>query len=275
MIHSPVFQAFAGDVLSRRTAEIGMHLHAWTSPPLEPLTRDDTQALPYLIEYLPRVMREKVHALTVTIEDTLGIKVLSHRAGRWAFDERYAEILLDEGYAVDCSVTPLVDWRTTLGDPAGRGGIDYSAFPREAYWIDLRDISRPGTSGLLEVPVTIDSFRSAFTQRIVGAADALPRRLRADAHRVANRLSPVEVWLRPNGRNRKQLGRLVERVLQERRRYAQFVLHSSELMPGGSPTFPDSAAIERLYADVEYLFESIATRFRGTTLSEFHRGMLT
>ena len=41
-------------------------------------------------------------------------------------------------------------------------------------------------------------------------------------------------------------------------------------MPGGSPTFRDSRAIEQMYADLEQLFERIAKHFRPATLSEFH-----
>ena len=33
-----------------------------------------------------------------------------------------------------------------------------------------------------------------------------------------------------------------------------FMLHSSELMPGGSPTFRDAAAIEDLYVELEAVF---------------------
>jgi hypothetical protein len=278
MIRSAVFREFAIDVLSRGTAEIGMHLHAWNSPPLEPLTTDDTQTVPYLIEYQPRVMREKIHTLTATIEDTLQTKMVSHRAGRWAFDARYAEMLLDEGYRIDCSVTPLVSWRSSLGDPAGRGGSDYSGFPQEAYWVDLDDISRPGSSNLLEVPVTIDSFRSDVTARLVHGVDRLPRRLArlgSYTHRVVDRVSPPASWLRPNGRNGGPLRALTDRVVAEHRRYAQFMLHSSELMPGGSPTFPDDASIERLYDDLETLFESLHGRFQGATLTEFYEQMVS
>jgi peptidoglycan/xylan/chitin deacetylase (PgdA/CDA1 family) len=273
MIVSPTFQRFAADVIARRTAEIGMHLHAWNSPPFESLTSDDTRTNPYLIEYPPRVMRAKIHALTATLEDALGIKMVSHRAGRWAFDERYAEMLLDEGYRVDCSVTPLVSWKTTLGDPSGRGGSDYTAFPHDAYWVDLDDISRPGTSDLLEVPVTIASFRSGLTTRLVHAVDRLPPRLArvgAFAHRVADRVSPPTAWLRPTGNNDRRLCDVIDWVVHERRPYAEFMLHSSELMPGGSPTFRDRSAIEALYADLKLLFERIQGQFRGATLSEFH-----
>jgi hypothetical protein len=276
MVSSPVFRRFALDVIACGTAEIGMHLHAWNSPPLEPLTTDDVLVCPYLIDYPPRVMREKIHRLTATLEDALGVKMISHRAGRWAFDERYAEMVLDEGYRVDCSVTPLVSWKTTLGDPSGQGGSDYTDFPGEPYWVDLDDISRPGTSDLLEVPVTIVSFRSSPTNRIVRLADRLPAslaRVRALTQRVVDRASPPAVWLRPSGNNGGRLCDLVDRVLEDRRLYAEFMLHSSELMPGGSPTFPDDASIERLYADLELLFARVGRVFHGVTLSEFHDEM--
>jgi hypothetical protein len=48
------------------------------------------------------------------------------------------------------------------------------------------------------------------------------------------------------------------------------MLHSSELMPGGSPTFRNEASIERLYEDLEALFEAAAGRFQGATMSEFY-----
>src|SRR4029077_2879106 len=104
---------------------------------------DDRAFQPYLVEYSDRVMRDKIRAVTGTLEDTFGVKMVSHRAGRWGFDERYATMLVEEGYLVDCSVTPLVSWKRTRGDPARGGGPDYTAFPQHAYWLDLADISRP------------------------------------------------------------------------------------------------------------------------------------
>jgi hypothetical protein len=185
-------------------------------------------------------------------------------------------MLLDEGYRVDCSVTPLVSWATTAGDPMGRGGTDYTNFRHDPYWVDLDDISRPGTSKLLEVPVTIFSFRSGLVDRLVGMLDRLPNQLarpRGLARRVADRLSPPAAWLRPTGRNRRALLDLIERVIDERLPHAEFMLHSSELMPAGSPTLPDGASIDALYADVEILFQRIQRRFRPATLSEFHDEM--
>jgi hypothetical protein len=273
MIMSPTFRRFAADVLARGTAEIGMHLHAWDSPPLVTLTPSDGTSHPYLIEYPPSAMRQKIRQLTALLEDSLGVKMMSHRAGRWAFDERYAQMLVDEGYKVDCSVTPFVSWTATPGAPGGKGGSDYVNFPRVPYWVDLCDISKPGESPLLEVPVTIVRLRSDRTQRLVDAASRLPShrsRLSRPIQRAANRVSPSEAWLRPSGKNLPRLLKVIDKVRQEGLPYGQFMIHSSELMPGGSPTFRSGASIEKLYRDLEVLFEKINRQFEPATLSEFY-----
>ena len=48
------------------------------------------------------------------------------------------------------------------------------------------------------------------------------------------------------------------------------MLHSSEFMPGGSPNFKTGEDIEKLYSDLEILFQIIATNFSGMTLNEFY-----
>src|SRR5262249_55521079 len=141
MAMSDPFVEFGRDVLARGAGEIGMHLHAWNSPPLVPLTGDDFRFQPYLVEYPEPVMREKIATMTRLLEDRFDRVILTHRAGRLGFDGRYAAILLREGYRVDCSVSPGLDWRGTLGDPDGKGGSDYSAFPDRPYFFDPSDIA--------------------------------------------------------------------------------------------------------------------------------------
>ena len=46
------------------------------------------------------------------------------------------------------------------------------------------------------------------------------------------------------------------------------MIHSSELMPGGSPNFPTERSIERLYETLESLFAFAAARFRPVTMGE-------
>jgi len=266
MARCPVFVELARDARARGTAEVGMHLHAWDSPPLEPLTADDLHHHPYLIEYPEPIMRRKIAHLTGLLEDTFGVKMTSHRAGRWAFDATYAELLMEHGYTVDCSVTPHVSWRGHAGAPGGAGGSDYRDFPEEPYLIARQRPGGAGTAALLEVPVTIRERGDALSRWLEGrTAERNPVR------RVVNRLRPFRAWLRPNGWNRRSMLWLVERVAEERAPCAEFMLHSSEFMPGGSPTFPDERSIESLYRDLECLFAAVRGRFVGATLKEFHR----
>lgn len=270
MVQNPTFREFGQDLLTRRAGEIGMHLHAWNSPPLVPLTTDDDHYHPFLIDYPEEQMREKVKVLTYTLEDCFGVKMVSHRAGRWSFNEKYARILVDHGYSVDCSVTPYVSWASTPGDPAGNGGTDFSRFPDTAYFVDLNDIRRPGDSPLLELPVTIVPLSYSG---LLGASRRLLTHHRFGA-RIANHFLPPFLWLRPTGRNRKDLLHILAIVRREQRAYIELCLHSSELMLGGSPTFPSRESIEALYDDLEELFTAAQGVFEGHTLRDYY-GRLT
>jgi hypothetical protein len=267
MANTPAFREFGQDVLRRRVGEIGMHLHAWNTPPLVPLTGDDLRYQPYLMEYPPRLLEEKVRVMTGVLEEQFGVRPVSHRAGRWGLDAAYAHVLLDRGYRVDCSVTPGVSWRQHLGDPRGHGGPDYTAYPHEAYLVDLDDIRRPGRSPLLEVPVTIvpSPWRlAARARQYVGGA-----RL---ARRVLDRFLPTHHWLRPTARNRGRLTTTLEAALAAGPGHLELMLHSSELMPGGSPSFPTADAIEEMYRGLADLFAAASRRCIPATLAEFYAG---
>jgi hypothetical protein len=245
------YRAFAKDVLARGQGEVGLHIHAWNSPPLVPLTPDDYRHQPYLTEYPEALLREKVQFMTEQLEHTFGLKMLSHRGGRWAFDAVYARALVDDGYLVDCSVTPHVSWRHCKGDPAGIGGPDHSGAPEQPYFIEFG----PEEPRLLEVPMTI--LRRARRGPELWLRKALGRQ----PHRTD--------WMRPTGHNLRRLLRVVDDVIAQGRDHLEFSLHSSEFMPGGSPTFRTERDIERLYVDLEILFERASRHFVGETLSGF------
>lgn len=270
MAMSDVFVDFARDVVSRGAGEVGMHLHAWNSPPLEALTSDDFWHQPYLIEYPDRVMREKIRAVTRLLEDRFGRKMVSHRAGRWAFDGRYAAMLLDEGYLVDCSVTPGVDWSAMPGAPGGKGGSDYSSFDPNPHFLGGADAAAAPAKALLEVPMTVIPGRlyrfSPWLYRIPGL------------RRVARRISPARRWLCPvpllEKRNDGAMLGLARQARRARPAHLQFMLHSSDLMPGGSPYSGSAQDVERLYACLEALFGELSTWCRGMTLAEFREHWL-
>lgn len=255
MAVSDAFVEFGKDLLSRGKGEIGMHLHAWNSPPIIALTHDDSRNKPFLIEYPEETMRAKIDFMTKLLQDTFLTRITSHRAGRWAMNEHYAQTLIEFGYLTDCSVTPHVDWHGTLGNPNGRGGSDYHDFPTTPYFIDPRDIRKPGNSPLLEVPMTVSKRCPAALRPLSNVFRQILR----------------NQWLRPNGHNREAMISQVIDAAVDGGPYLEFMLHSSELMPAGSPTFRDARSIEQLYDDLEELFETAATLFKPATLDEFRK----
>ncbi|WP_374255380.1 polysaccharide deacetylase family protein [Yokenella regensburgei] len=261
MAIDPAYVEFAKDVIARGTGEVGMHLHAWNSPPEIPLTDDDWRFKPYLIEYSDAVMKDKVVYMTRLLEETFQTKMRSHRAGRWAFDERYAQMLIELGYEVDCSVTPKVNWQTAKGAPQGSGGTDYRRFPSQAYFIDENDISRAGNSSLLEVPMSIQFKHGALLNAVKQAYDKLRGKVR----------SPSVHWLRPSGGNVATMQDVVTRTLADGSDYVEYMLHSSEYMPGGSPTFKTPDDIERLYDSLEHFFAWLQPQVQGMTLAEYYQ----
>jgi len=252
----PEFRQLGRSVLRYKTGEVGMHLHAWNSPPIDHLTSSACQHGMLLTQCSEEKMRNKVAYMTALLEDTFGIKPRSHRAGRWAFNERYAAALAEYGYQVDCSVTPGICWETEGGY---RGwGPDYRSFRSEPYWLDLSNIAGEGHSPLLEVPVTIIRHRSWRWIGLTGVRRAL------------NHFLPERTWLRPNGRNLKDMQRVLERCIRDDRAHAQLMLHSSELMPGGSPLFESEKQIARLYEHLRLLFTQVVGSFQPATLSDFY-----
>jgi hypothetical protein len=266
MAQSPRFVEFAQDVLRRGTGEIGMHLHAWNSPPDVKLTKNDYRHQPYLYEYPEPAMYDKIRALTDLLEERFGCKMVSHRAGRWGFNAVYARLLVEQGYRVDCSVTPHLSWTMYPGDPRGNGGPDFSAFPETPYFLDFDRIDQPGNSPLLEVPVSVILTRHA-------RMNALLERRPSLVHRAYRRFFPPLWKMIPQDRRLTFQGmqRILDHALSNHWPCVEMATHSSELMPDGSPFFPNQAAIERLYERLEILFTKAARHYNGMTLEEFYR----
>lgn len=229
--------------------EIGMHLHAWNTPPLYELPYRRKSHNPYAGDYPSDVLFEKMRTMTEIIESQFGVRPVSHRCGRWYLDENVIRFLSQLGYIVDCSVTPGVSWKKHIGYEIF--GTDYTDFPDNVH------ILKAGESKILEVPPSI------VLKKPVGILPRLSNRLL-----LGQKKEPVTAWLRPNGRNLEDMLHIVAQA-EAGGHYLEFMIHSSELMPGGSPTFSNKIAIEKLYRDMESLFERICQTHRGIALRDF------
>jgi hypothetical protein len=66
--------------------------------------------------------------------------------------------------------------------------------------------------------------------------------------------------------------RVVDWGLSEKLPVLEFMIHSSELMPGGSPYFRNRPDIERLYSDLDLLLSHASTMgISGATLAEYRQ----
>lgn len=61
---------------------------------------------------------------------------------------------------------------------------------------------------------------------------------------------------------------VLNRAIEEERSHVLFMLHSSELMPGGSSTFGTADDIKNPYDNPKELFVYASERFTSTTLAE-------
>ena len=190
--------------------------------------------------------------MTNLIEQRIGSRPIVHRAGRWAMNQDYYNLLEKYGYQVDCSVIPHVNGKKSIGQTKGFLGPDYTKYSEQPYNIGK----------ILEVPMTIRKIHNYF----------LPERmtLKKSVGSFAKVVLGSNLWFRPNGNNLKKMMFLSDLISSsDQDDYIMFMIHSSELMPGGSPTFKDEASIENLYHGIEVLFEHCAKCFEGYTLSEY------
>lgn len=227
------------------SCEIGMHLHAWSNPPEIPLKRKFPSA-DYLIEYNTYEMYHKFSNLHELLTNKIGHKPNSHRAGRWAMDNRYFKLLNDFGIQVDCSVTPGINWSNNMG--AYSGGSDYSESEPNIYFIN----------GILEVPMTIKYMHTW------GCGSY--------KHKIKCLIKGKNVWLRPAGQSTGELLLLVKKIHRDPNiDYLEFMIHSNELMPGGSPYFISENDIENLFTRIEQVFKYVRSLgYIGITLKDYY-----
>lgn len=256
MIEDKEYVRFIKSVEESKTGELGMHLHAWNSPPYFELPVFH-QGAPYLIEYPTNIMEEKIAYMTKHIYELTGIKPTTHRAGRWAMNQDYYDFLIKYGYKVDCSVTPHINWEKSVGRTEGASGSDYTNYPEKPYYVK----STVNEAVILEIPLTVRKSRKYFVP------DCLT--YKAFIGNILSMIRGTTLWLRPNGHNLKQMETLIEKVTKSKDDYLMFMLHSSEFMPGGSPTFKTEESIENLFLNLKFIFDNISKEYRGITLREY------
>lgn len=234
-------------------AEVGAHLHPWTTGPFidEPGLRYNDPVHSFLSELPTELVRRKLERLTAEIERDLGVRPTSFRAGRFGFDPRCAVALSELGYVVDSSVTPLTEWSAHKGLSDGDGGPDFTSHVATPFIID--GTPRPG---LLELPVTIVITyallrRFPLLYRLYGSFPIRPAR-----NRLFRRwLRPQPIWLSPTPTfTSSDLAAAWDEGQRMGGGVAVMMFHSSELMPNGGPYRPTESSVNEMLAELDAFF---------------------
>lgn len=257
-----------GELSGRESVEVGAHCHPWNTPPYtgEGAHRSMMSALS------TEENLAKIREVGARLRTELGVQPRVFRAGRWGFGPTVAEALLLEGYAIDSSVTPFMDWRTL-------GGPDYTDARTGPYRFEIDSPLLPSSSGpLIELPATIGFLNGDFRR-------AARIRHRLESGRVTRRtmVGPLDRlglfakrWLSPENSTGRTMVRLAEACLAYGQRHLQLTFHSSTLLPGATPFVKNdderAEFLRRLRAFFSYCKQSGHT---FVTLSEMAAQMPT
>lgn len=222
----------AADVLRRPLAagkaEIGVQLHPWVNPPFEEAVNQRNSFAGNLPRDLEKAKFCRLHdAIAKNFESA----PLIYRAGRYGTGPNTADILSEDGIAIDTSVRPLWDY-------SSNGGPDYRRHPLVPYWLD-------DERTLLELPLTTVFWGMLRRQGewIYPALSRIPRVRGALA-----RLGLLErIPLTPEGVSVDEAIRGIDMALDDGLPVLVFSFHSPSLRPGHTPYVRDAEDLDALY----------------------------
>jgi peptidoglycan/xylan/chitin deacetylase (PgdA/CDA1 family) len=261
----PRSAAVLRDLLERGDCEIGAHHHAWETPPCGP---EDVARHPYA-STLPRgQFARQLSALTMALTAAVGVPPVSYRSGRFGFSADHVSALERHGYLVESSVAPLFY-------ESHKGGPEFVDAPLRPYFLAYDQATRPGSSNVLEVPVSAGINRRwpAWLQH--GYARA-PRPYATK--RILRALGVVRMrWLRPSYSSLEDMIAFARDLSAAGEPVLNVLFHSSEAIVGGSPYNRTQAELDAFCARLERFLE-VATgelRAQPVTFAECRARYLT
>jgi hypothetical protein len=258
--------SFFRPIIKNSLAEVGAHLHPWTTPPFEDLTglrfNDNVHAFPSDLN--SKLLTAKLKVLSEQITSITGHPPTSFRAGRFGFNEECANALCGLGYIVDSSVVPQISFRKTIGLKS-EGGPD---FCNKTAW--PFSIKCENEKTLLEIPVTV-VISSILLQRM---PSLLPYHQLVE--KVTRKLFGLKciirqpLWLRPwPYMSPKWLLNVWDEAERQGLPFGVMMFHSSELMPGASPFRPTKDSVDELIDLLRNFFHILRNKHvESVTLSE-------
>lgn len=253
------------DLRAGGDCEIGAHHHAWETPPC---TAEDVKRHPYAANLPLEQFEAQLRALTDAIASAVGERPVSYRSGRFGFSAAHVSALEQLGYLVESSVAPLFY-------EAHKQGPDFVEAPLRPYFLAYDSATSPGSSGVLEVPVS-----AALNRRWPVALQYLYARSPKPytTKRVLRKLGVAHVrWLRPSYSSLEDMIGLARDLARMGEPVLNLLFHSSEAIVNGSPYNTTEAELQSFCDRLERFFEFARTGLHATpaTFTEFRRAYLT
>jgi hypothetical protein len=241
--------------------EIGAHHHAWETPPFSP---QDVQRHPYA-SMLPRAQFEaQLESLTSALTLAVGRRPVSYRSGRFGFSAEHVSALERSGYLVESSVAPLFD-------ETHKGGPEFVEAPLRPYFLAYDNAVRPGSSNVLEVPVSADVNRR-LPRSLQFAYARAPRPY--TTKRLLRALRVVRMrWLRPSYSSLDDMRALAASLVRREVPVLNLLFHSSEAIVGGSPYNRTAGELDAFFDRLDRFFEYALGDLKATpvTFAEFRQ----
>ena len=241
--------------------EIGAHHHAWETPPFSP---QDVQRHPYA-SMLPRAQFEaQLESLTSALTLAVGRRPVSYRSGRFGFSAEHVSALERSGYLVESSVAPLFD-------ESHKGGPEFVEAPLRPYFLAYDNAVRPGSSNVLEVPVSADVNRR-LPRSLQYAYARAPRPYTTKRLLRALRVARMR-WLRPSYSSLEDMRALAASLVRREVPVLNLLFHSSEAIVGGSPYNRTAGELDAFFDRLDRFFAYALGDLQATpvTFAEFRQ----
>jgi hypothetical protein len=249
------------DLAKRPRVEIGMHIHPWNTPPLQPVAKVPARES-FLHNLLPDLALAKLNAVYDTFREH-GLAPVSFRGGRYSTSPLIQSWLRERGFVADASVLPFTHW----GDD---GAPDY----RQR---DPMPVRLPGDPPLWEVPLSLAFTRRpfGFWNRVIAAAEKAPLRWLHVVGVLQKSGVVRKSWLNFENPLGEGMLELIRSLRAAGVPYLCFTLHSSSLLPGGSPYAATAADVERVMDRVSEMLKRLSGdgNYAPATIAEIARGL--
>jgi hypothetical protein len=209
--------ATLGEIAHRGECRIGAHLHPWVTPPFdEPLV----PAMSFGCNLGPAIEGQKIAHLKDAIVRNMAVQPRVYKAGRYGFGETTAEILEAQGFTIDASVVPHMDFTS-------ESGPSFSGFT-----------PRPGKFGrsrpMLELPCT-----TGFIGTVRTMGESVHRAASAEWLKPTRAIGILartgllnKVMLSPEGNTLDEMRALTRALHDDGLRTFAMTFHSPSLKPG-------------------------------------------